>query len=211
MTAFGSRISRITAIIETVLPEPDSPTIPTTSPASSDERQPVDRAHDAVLGAERDAEVAHLEQRRQACRTRGSSQAYRRSTSALASDDEERRVHHRRHDHRQVEVLQRVVRELADAVQAEHDLGRAARRRRRARRSRARTAMTKATSDVRSACRSRTRRSRQPLRARGAHVVLLLRLDERRAQHAGVDADVEHRQREPGEEQRLEPAERRLA
>ena len=37
--------------------------------------------------------------------------------------DEERRVHHGREDHGQVEVLQRVERELADAVQAEDDLG----------------------------------------------------------------------------------------
>ena len=87
MIAFGSRISRITAIIETVLPEPDSPTMPTHLAEGDRQREPVDRVHDAALRPERDAQVADLEQRRrrQACRTRGSSSAYMRSTTAFAT------------------------------------------------------------------------------------------------------------------------------
>ncbi len=50
-------------ITVTLLPEPDSPTMPSTSPGLERERDAVDRAHDAVLGAERDAQVAYLEQR----------------------------------------------------------------------------------------------------------------------------------------------------
>ena len=61
-------------IAVTLLPEPDSPTMPSTSPGRERERDAVDGAHEAVLGAERDVQVAHLEQRlAQATRTRGSS------------------------------------------------------------------------------------------------------------------------------------------
>ena len=46
---------------------------------------------------------------------------------------------------------------------------------------------------------------RDPLGARGAHEVLALRLDQRRAQHAAVEADVEDRQRDPRDHEVLEP------
>ena len=61
----------------TLLPEPDSPTMPSTSPRSTVNETPSTAAHEPRLGAERDAEVAHVEQRlvAHAIRTRGSSQA----------------------------------------------------------------------------------------------------------------------------------------
>ena len=40
----------------------------------------------------------------------------------IDQDDEEGCVHYRRHDHRKVEILQRVVRQLPDAVEPEDDL-----------------------------------------------------------------------------------------
>ena len=47
----------------TLLPEPDSPTSPTTSPAADVERHAVDRLHDAGAREEMRREVADLEQR----------------------------------------------------------------------------------------------------------------------------------------------------
>ncbi len=52
----------------TDLPEPDSPTIASTSPRCDRERDAVDGAHEAVLGRERDAQVLDLEQRARAGR-----------------------------------------------------------------------------------------------------------------------------------------------
>ena len=49
-------------IAVTLLPEPDSPTMPSTLPRSSVERHAVDGADDAVLGRELDLEVLDLEQ-----------------------------------------------------------------------------------------------------------------------------------------------------
>ena len=116
ITAFGSRIRRITAIIETVFPEPDSPTMPTTSPSAEREREPVDRVHGAVLGPERNVEVAHLEQR---CDGSGMpnpriEQCVDEVDDRVCEHDEERGVDDGREDHRQVEVLQGVERQLAD-------------------------------------------------------------------------------------------------
>ena len=50
-------IRRITVISVTLLPEPDSPTMPSTSPFDR-EATAVDRPHQAVLGAEGDLEIA---------------------------------------------------------------------------------------------------------------------------------------------------------
>ena len=82
----------------------------------------VDRAHQAVLGAERDLEIADLEH---ACWLPDARIEHdvEQVDQRIGHDDEERGVHHRRHDHRQIEVLQRVVGQLADALQAEHHLG----------------------------------------------------------------------------------------
>ena len=54
----------MTAIDVTDLPEPDSPTMPSTSPGSSVERHVADGVHDAVVGREVDREVVDLEERR---------------------------------------------------------------------------------------------------------------------------------------------------
>ena len=66
---------RMTACAVVVLPQPDSPTSATSSPAATRQRDAVDRAHDALLAARQRAhqaarerivhdEVAHVEQRR---------------------------------------------------------------------------------------------------------------------------------------------------
>ena len=47
----------------TLLPEPDSPTIPNVSPAADGERETVDRLHDAIRRRELDLEVFDLDQR----------------------------------------------------------------------------------------------------------------------------------------------------
>ena len=46
----------------TLLPEPDSPTMPSVLPASTENDRCCDRAHDPVVRAERDGEVIDLEQ-----------------------------------------------------------------------------------------------------------------------------------------------------
>ena len=86
------------------------------------ERDVVDGAHQAVLGAEGDAQIADLEHASGIPDAR-IEHDIEQVDQRIGHDDEERGVHHRRHDHRQVEVLQRVVGELADALQAEHHLG----------------------------------------------------------------------------------------
>ena len=47
----------------TVLPEPDSPTIPSVLPWSRRERHPLDGLHAAAAGGEGDVEVLDLEER----------------------------------------------------------------------------------------------------------------------------------------------------
>src|SRR5262249_20570570 len=130
--AFGSRIRRITASIETVFPEPDSPTIPSTSPSAIENESPST------------ARTSPSSVRNETLRSRTSSSCppllpatgpFSGTAHAgvedgvdeidgrVRDDDEEGRVHDRRHDHRQVEVLERLVRQPADPVQSEHDLG----------------------------------------------------------------------------------------
>ena len=46
----------------TLLPQPDSPTIPSVSPLLDGERGPVDRLDDAVVGVEVDLQVLNLKQ-----------------------------------------------------------------------------------------------------------------------------------------------------
>ena len=48
----------------TVLPEPDSPTMPSGAPALERERHAVDRAHETAVGVEVRRDVGDLEQRR---------------------------------------------------------------------------------------------------------------------------------------------------
>ena len=57
------RVSPSVVSEETVLPEPDSPTIPSVLPAKHLVGDPVDRVHDAVFGRELDAQVLDAQQR----------------------------------------------------------------------------------------------------------------------------------------------------
>src|SRR5262249_11503098 len=106
----------------TVLPDPDSPTIPTTSSVSTVRDRPST------------ARTSPFSVRNDTCRSRISSRGSGTThpwieprvdevDDCICDDDEERGVDHRREDHRQVGGLQRVERELADAVEADHDLG----------------------------------------------------------------------------------------
>ena len=127
------------------------------------EREPVDGAHEPVLGPERDAAGRGP---RAADRLRHDAPAGRARIDevddGVRDDDEERGVDDGRQDHRQVEVLQRVEGQLADA--------RAARTRPRSSSAPPPTSapksspkrLTNAISDVRSACRKSTRRSVSP-------------------------------------------------
>src|SRR5262245_44309009 len=118
-------MSRITASIETVLPEPDSPTIPRTSPrAIENERPSTARTRPSSVRNETPSS-----------RTSSSGVAPFSGTAdpgiqdgvddvdgRVRDHDEEGGVHDRGHDHGQVEVLERVVRQPADPVQPEDDL-----------------------------------------------------------------------------------------
>ena len=61
---YGRGSSRMIESAETDLPEPDSPTMATTSPRSTLEAQAFDRSHDAARGQEMDVQVLDLEQGR---------------------------------------------------------------------------------------------------------------------------------------------------
>ena len=61
----GSRSAPSPRASTTLLPEPDSPTMPTTSPASSVEVEPIHGAEHAARGRELDGQVADFEQRHQ--------------------------------------------------------------------------------------------------------------------------------------------------
>ncbi len=57
-----ARVSPSVVSEETVLPEPDSPTIPSVRPACDLVGDPVDSVHDAVFGVELDVQVLHPQQ-----------------------------------------------------------------------------------------------------------------------------------------------------
>ena len=78
--ALGARVSPVIVCAVTLLPQPDSPTMASTSPAREVERHPVDRLYDAVFGGEADLEVVDREDGAHAgaaspSRIRGSSTA----------------------------------------------------------------------------------------------------------------------------------------
>src|SRR4051794_24598794 len=110
-------------ITVTLLPEPDSPTIPRISPGAM--------LNDTPSTARTSPSSVRNETRRLRTSRSGSlanahpriEQAVDDVDDGVGEDDEERPVDHGRHDHRQVEVLERVVRQLAHARQTEHDLG----------------------------------------------------------------------------------------
>src|SRR5215831_11657914 len=106
--ALGSRMSCMSDIIETLLPEPDSPTMPSTSPSSTVK----DRPSTAVTVPRR------LRKRTVRSRTsrNGSGTAHPGVDRGVddidygvGEHDEERRVEHAGDDHREVEVLQGVI------------------------------------------------------------------------------------------------------
>src|SRR5712692_8910948 len=118
-TAFGSRINRITAIIETVLPDPDSPTTPTTSPSPTEsERRSTARTipfsvwNDTLRSRTSSSGSGTTHPRIEPC--------VDEIDDRVRNDDEKGGVDHGRQDHRQIEVLEGVARQLSDAVQAEH-------------------------------------------------------------------------------------------
>src|SRR5215469_750812 len=103
-------MSRISDIIETVLPEPDSPTIPSTSPEATVKERP----STAVTVPSR---VRKRTVRSRTSRN-GSGTAHPRVDGGVddvdyrvGEHDEERCVQHGSDDHREVKVLQGVVRE----------------------------------------------------------------------------------------------------
>ena len=119
------------------------------------------------------------------------------------------REHRDREHRRHVELADRVGRVLADALEVEDRLGedRAAAEHRaeveapeRDDRDH-RVAQHVADHDL---------ALRQALRARGAHVVLVDRVEHVRAQHARVEADEQDRQRGPGQDQVVGPVDRVL-
>src|SRR4051794_35184429 len=105
-------------IIDTLLPEPDSPTTPSTSPGWSEN----DRPSTAVTVPRRVRNVT----RRSWTSSKGSGTAHPRVEfgvqdvhDGVRQDHEEGRVQDRAHDHRQVDVLQRRVGQPPDARKPE--------------------------------------------------------------------------------------------
>src|ERR1700716_3600640 len=122
IVAFGTRISRITASIETVFPDPDSPTIPTTSPSPIESERP--------STAETTPSSVRNETVRSLTSSSGSGmpdprveQRVDEIDDGVREYDEKRGVDHGREDHWQVKVLERVEGQLADPVQSEDDFG----------------------------------------------------------------------------------------
>src|SRR5204862_4287946 len=127
---FGSAISRITDIIVTLFPDPDSPTIPTTSPSPTVNETPSTAR--TIPSSVRNETWRSLTSRRGSAGISGPN--LRRADARVEprveqvderarEGDEEGAVDDRRHDHRQVERRQRVVRQQAHARQAEYHLG----------------------------------------------------------------------------------------
>src|SRR4051794_34714903 len=105
-----------TLIVVTVLPEPDSPTMLTIS------RLPMVNETESTARTG-PASVRKMTPRSATSSSGGSGMAHPRIEPGVEEVDqgvgehhEERGVHHRGHDHRQVEVQQRVVGQAADAL-----------------------------------------------------------------------------------------------
>src|SRR5664280_188156 len=208
-----SRTSPSSEYIATLLPEPDSPTMPRTSFAPTSKESP----STARNGPWR---VAKVTQRSRTLRTGSvgvaSDNAHPRIEQSVddvndgaRQDDEEGPVHDGAHDDGQVEVLERVVGEESHAGQAEHHLGeqrRAADQRTdvepEERRNRNERAAKRVTQEYPS--------FGQALGARGAHVVLVEGVHQFGAQHARVDPRVERREGQPREQEMQRPFARAL-
>src|SRR3954447_4435558 len=126
--AFGSRINFNRLIIDTLLPEPDSPTMPSTSPWLRVKDSPSTavttprRVRNLTVRPCTSSSGSPLRTERSA----GSGTAHPRVEPGVhdvhhgvGKYDEEGGVQNAAHDDRQVEVLQRVEGELADAGQSE--------------------------------------------------------------------------------------------
>jgi len=188
--------------IATLLPDPDSPTMPSTSFVPTSKESPstarttpwrvaneTDRSRTlktASVGVSSgdnanpwiDVGVDHVD-------------------GGAREDHEERAVHDTTHDERQVEVLQSLVGEPSDSLKAEDDLG-----------QQRGTAHEYADVEAEEVRRSRSASiavrgdrgsgAREAFGSGGANVVLVHIVDQFAAQHSGVDSRVETRQREPG-------------
>src|SRR5262245_5345194 len=195
--AFGSWIKRSRLSTVTLFPAPDSPTTPSASPAWTENDSP----STAVTVPWRLWNAT----RRSRTSSSGSGIAHPRVQAGVADVDkrvgqhhEEGRVHDRAQDDRQVDVLQRDVREPADAGQPEDDLG----QQRRATDEGAEVQPEERHDrDQRAAQRVPDENAplRDPLRSRGPYVVLVEVGDQLGPHQPGVDAGEEHRQGEPRE------------
>src|SRR3954453_20314541 len=205
MRAFVKRVSPITVRLDTLLPEPDSPTMPSALPDSTLYEIPstafttpsgvsncTRRSFTSSSGVEASG-IFHpwVEER------------VRDVHDQVEQDDEEGGEQDRALDLRQVEPLDRVVAVTADARDVEHRLGqdRAAEQDaqvepedRHDRRDRAPHAVAQHHAPLAEA-----------LRPRGADVVLRHGVDEVAAQEPRVDRRERGRQHEPWEDQRREP------
>src|SRR6476469_4177625 len=231
ISALGERVRPRTVCAVTLLPEPDSPTIASTSPGwSSKETPSTARTRPLWVANEtrRSSTVSSaplmrppsgaLYARRECKRTTGSSSGLRSEADAgvaaalnkkdqgVEEDDEEGAEHDDRHHRRQVEVFQRFVGVLDDAVEAEDafDQDRAADQG---------AEVEAEDGDDRDQRVAHHVAAHHPALAealgpRGAHVVLVHHVEHARAQHPAVEADVEDRQRGPGQDQVFHPFER---
>ena len=123
--ACAELIRPITVSELTLLPEPDSPTIPRVSPGCDRVRDTVDGLHDAVVGVEVHLEVFDLQQRlgHYVYLTLGSRNAYATSTIRFADRDEQRAEDRDTHHDREVVRADRRDRQLTDPRQSEQRLG----------------------------------------------------------------------------------------
>src|SRR5579859_5616133 len=196
-------MSLITDIIVTLLPDPDSPTMPSVSPWAT-----VNDTPSTALTTP--SSVRKLTRRSRtsssgsaitwpppSARTGRSRRPHPRVEPRVGDvdervreHDEERAVDHRGHDHRQIEVGQRLVGQEPDAVDREHDLG----EQRAAADQDPEVQPEQADErDHRGAQRMPEQDAPlgQPLGPGGPDVVLVLYLEQVRAQHPRVEPDVE--------------------
>src|SRR3954469_22709808 len=122
MCAFFWRVSPITVRLETLLPEPDSPTIPSALPGSTSYEMP-------STALTRPSSVSKCTYRSRTLKS-GSGIFHARVDEGVEDvddqvrdDDEERADQDRSLDHRKIGVLDRVVREPADPRDVEDGLG----------------------------------------------------------------------------------------
>src|ERR1700747_681092 len=117
----GSWIRPMTVISATVLPEPDSPTTPTISRGSMRKETPP-----TARSSPRSVRKETLRSRTSSKASLGLGKAHPGGEGGIGEvdhgigrNDEERGVDDGRHDDRKIDVQQRLVGQLADALQAE--------------------------------------------------------------------------------------------